>query len=149
MHFAKSEKTQGLAYLTSFALGCATVMILVWVARWLVYSMESRSLSQGFERLPSLHLTTIGPHAALAGLIWSIGNASSILAVEYLGQGVGYSIVQSQLLVAGVWGALWYAEIRSSRRLLSWFLFASITVAGILLLSREHMPTVVPVMAHS
>jgi uncharacterized membrane protein (DUF441 family) len=46
------------------------------------------------------------PGGGLAGLLWSIGNVSSILSVAYLGgEGVGYSIVQSQLVVAGLWGS--------------------------------------------
>jgi glucose uptake protein GlcU len=140
MHYAGPATTNGLSYVMSFAIGCSSVVTMVWVLRLLFNSVQEQSLRVGYDRLPSLHVTTIGPYAALAGLIWSLGNVSSILTVALLGEGVGYSIVQSQLLVAGLWGVFWYKEIRGMRAIASWFTFAVITVAGIVMLSREHVP---------
>jgi glucose uptake protein GlcU len=139
MHYASSANTSGLAYVISFAIGCTTVVIVAWILRFLYCCHVTQSLSQGFESLPSFHLETIGLSAALAGVIWSVGNVSAIITVDILGQGVGYSIVQSQLLVAGLWGVFWYKEIRGYRVVTSWFLFACVTVAGFLLLAQEHI----------
>jgi glucose uptake protein GlcU len=139
MHYARSTDTQGLAYVLSFAIGCATVVSVVWILRFLFYCQRTQSFSEGFQSLPSFHIMTIGPYAVLSGLIWSIGNVTSILSVAILGQGVGYSIVQSQLLVAGLWGVFYYREIRGLRVVTSWFLCACVTVVGILLLSQEHV----------
>jgi glucose uptake protein GlcU len=139
MHYARSTDTQGLAFVLSFAIGCATVISVVWILRFLLYCQRTQSFSEGFQSLPSFHLMTIGPSAVLSGLIWSIGNVSAILSVAILGQGVGYSIVQSQLLVAGLWGVFYYREIRGLHVVTSWFLFACVTVVGILLLSQEHV----------
>jgi len=36
---------------------------------------------------------------ATAGSLWSLGNVGSIVAVEHLGQGVGYSASQAALLI--------------------------------------------------
>jgi hypothetical protein len=138
MHYAGAEHTEGLHYVISFGIGCATVVSLVWLLRFVVYSVEAKSVTRGWERLPSFHWTTVGPYAALAGLIWNVGNVSSIVSVAMLGEGVGYSIVQSQLLVAGLWGTFFYREIKGRTVIIQWFLFAFVTVAGILLLSREH-----------
>lgn len=142
MHFATATGTQGMAFVLSFAIGCATVVSVIWIVRFLFYWRQTQSFSEGFQSLPSFHVKTIGPSAILAGLIWSIGNVSAILSVAILGQGVGYSIVQSQLLVAGLWGVFHYREIRGRRVVTSWFLFACVTVMGILLLSREHVDDV-------
>jgi hypothetical protein len=142
MHYARSADTQGLAYVLSFSIGCATVVSLIWILRFLFYCQRTQSFSKGFQSLPSFHITTIGPSAVLAGLIWSVGNVSAILSVAMLGQGVGYSIVQSQLLVAGLWGVFYYREIRGRRVVTSWFLFACVTVVGILMLSHEHVEEV-------
>jgi len=139
MHYASSANTSGLAYVISFSIGCTTVAIVAWILRFLYCCHVTQSLSQGFESLPSFHLETIGLSAALAGVIWSVGNVSAIITVDILGQGVGYSIVQSQLLVAGLWGVFWYKEIRGYRVVTSWFLFACVTVAGFLLLAQEHI----------
>jgi hypothetical protein len=142
MHYARSSETQGLAFVLSFAIGCATVVSVIWILRFLFYCQRTQSFSEGFQSLPSFHFTTIGPSAILAGLIWSLGNVSAILSVTILGQGVGYSIVQSQLLVAGLWGVFYYREIRGRRVVTSWFIFACVTVIGILLLSLEHVPKI-------
>jgi glucose uptake protein GlcU len=142
MHYARSTGTQGLAFVLSFAIGCATVVTVIWILRFLFYCHRTQSFSEGFQRLPSFHIMTIGPSAVLAGLIWSVGNVSAILSVAILGQGVGYSIVQSQLLVAGLWGVVYYREIRGRRVVTSWFIFAGVTVMGILLLSLEHVAKV-------
>lgn len=63
---------------------------------------------------------------------------SSMLSVEYLGEGVGYSIVQAQMLVAGMYGVLLYREVRGWRDVTAWFICALLTLTGILLLSHEH-----------
>lgn len=139
MHYAGPQATQGLDYLLSFAIGCASVVGVLWVLRFSLASLHARSLATGYECMPSFHWTTIGPYAIGAGLIWSIGNASAILSVSLLGQGVGYSIVQSQLLVAGLWGIFYYKEIVGARVVAWWFGFACLTVAGMILLSQQHV----------
>ena len=40
---------------------------------------------------------------ATAGSLWSLGNVGSIVAVEHLGQGVGYSASQAALLIRYAW----------------------------------------------
>jgi len=55
-----------------------------------------------------------------------------------LGEGVGYSVVQASMLVSGLWGIFYYKEIEGRETISKWFLSASITVLGILLLSYEH-----------
>ena len=136
MHFAKLK---GLDFLLSFSIGCATVLAIVWVVRftWLYVAM-TKSASAAYQQLPSMHVSTIGGYATLAGLIWSIGNVSSILSVAYLGQGLGYSAVQCQLIVAGLWAVVWYGELQGARRITGWFACAIVTVTSILLLTRQH-----------
>mmetsp|Transcript_26892 Transcript_26892/g.63023 ORF Transcript_26892/g.63023 Transcript_26892/m.63023 type:complete len:437 (-) Transcript_26892:108-1418(-) len=141
MHYASlggNSRTQGLGYLISFAVGCSAVVTMVWLLRLASYSIQAKSLKQGWANLPSMHFATVGPYASLAGFIWSIGNVSSILSVAYLGQGLGYSIIQSQLLIAGLWGVFFYREI-SPNFITKWFLSAFVTLIGILLLSRQHI----------
>ena len=135
MHFAGHD-AKGLAFLPSFATGCLVVVMGVWMGRFVICCKRQGSFRKGWQTLPSFHLSTIGPFATLAGLIWSVGNISSVVSVAMLGEGVGYSIVQSQLLIAGLWGALWFQEIRHIGK---WFLFACVTIAGIVLLSNQHL----------
>jgi hypothetical protein len=136
MHFAEYH---GLDFLLSFSVGCWIVIVLVWLLRWSVYAVRARSLHAGWEALPSLCFNSIGwPYAILAGLIWSIGNVCSILSVAWLGQGLGYAVVQSQLVVAGLWAVFFYGEIQGRTRIAGWFAFCALTVVSMLLLTRQH-----------
>lgn len=139
MHFARleSEDFEGLGYLISFAIGCLTVVTLVWIGRWAIYAIQDESIFKGWKRLPSFHVQTVGPYAILAGLVWSIGNVSSIISVAILGQGLGYSLVQSQLVISGMWAVFFYGEIRGSRHIMGWFFYATLTVLSIVLLTHQ------------
>ena len=52
-------------------------------------------------------------------------------------QGVGYGIVQSQLLISGLWGALYYREIVGKQAIMRWLSFALLTILGMVVLSLE------------
>lgn len=137
MHFAKTN-VKGLEYVVSFSVGATTVLIALWVVRIAYNTACQRSCRRAIEQLPPLHLRVFWKQGILAGLLWSIGNVSSMLSVEYLGEGVGYSIVQAQMLVAGMYGVLLYREVRGWRDVTAWFSCALLTLTGILLLSHEH-----------
>lgn len=115
------------------------MLLFMWSVRFFFHLARTNSLSKSTESLPSFHLNVMWLPGGIAGLLWSLGNISSILAVAYLGEGVGYSIVQSQLLVAGLWGIFWFREIKGIETISKWLLCGCVTVAGILLLSHEHI----------
>jgi len=77
---------------------------------------------------------------AIAGSLWSLGNVGSIVAVEKLGQGVGYSASQAALLIAGMWGIFYFKEVKACAIIGKWFVSAFITICGILLLGYESSP---------
>lgn len=141
MHYSarSNENAKGLGYLISFSVGCTIVMCLVWLLRFSVYSIQARSVARGWSDLPSMHFRNVGPYASMAGLIWSLGNVSSIVSVALLGQAYGYSVIQSQLLIAGLWGVFWYREIVDSTDIKRWFLSATATLLGIVYLSQQHV----------
>ena len=74
----------------------------------------------------------------LSGTLYSIGNFASIIATTHLGQGVGYSVCQSSMLVSGIWGIYWFGEVKGAAAIGKWFAVASVTLIGILWLSYEH-----------
>lgn len=76
---------------------------------------------------------------AICGSLWQMANIGSIVSVQFLGEGVGYSVVQAALLVSGLWGIFWFKEIRGNQTILFWIFSALVTVLGVLLLSQEHM----------
>jgi glucose uptake protein GlcU len=75
----------------------------------------------------------------MAGLLLSIAMFGSILAVTYLGQGVGNSLVQTKILVSGLWGIFFYKEVRGTKTIALWFLSAVVAVLAIIWLSLERL----------
>ena len=63
----------------------------------------------------------------------------SILSVTYLGQGVGNSLVQTKILISGLWGIVWYKEITGTSIVIKWFAAATTTVVAIIWLSLERI----------
>ena len=137
MQFAP-KVDKGLGYLISFAIGAATVNLSLWIIRYLYLCYLYPSYEEAYNALPSFHLRKMWLYGGTCGLLWSIGNFFSILAVEYLGEGVGYSATQASMLVSGLWGIFYFNEVEGFETISKWFLSASVTVVGILLLSYEH-----------
>jgi len=129
---------KGTHFLISFAIGAATVNISLWIIRYLFLYQRHGSMSGAYAALPSFHFRKMWLPGSACGTLWSIGNFFSIISVEFLGEGVGYSVVQASMLVSGLWGIYYFKEIEGRETIFKWFLSASITVLGILLLSYEH-----------
>lgn len=122
----------------SFAIGAAIATVLGWAMFLVIKSYKAGSLKSGSEKLPSLHLKKIFFPGVLSGILWSIGNVSQILSVTFLGQSIGMSIVQSQMIVSGLLGIVLFQEIKGVENIVCWILSAMLTLAGIVLLSKEH-----------
>jgi hypothetical protein len=137
MQFAP-KMDKGLGYLISFAIGAALVNLSLWLFRYLYLCLYYSSMTQAYQALPSFHLRKMWLYGGICGLLWSIGNFFSILAVESLGEGVGYSATQASMLVSGLWGIFYFQEIEGFETISKWYLSAMITVMGIILLSVEH-----------
>jgi glucose uptake protein GlcU len=139
MHFARrAGNPGGLAYLVSFAVGSILILLLCWIIRFTIYAYRSRSLKNAYQTLPSLHIRELWLAGGISGFCYSVGNIGSILSVMYLGQGVGYSLSQSSMLISGLWGIFYYKEIRGEDMVFKWLLAAILTMVGILCLSYEH-----------
>jgi len=143
MHFSSAE-TGGLGYSISFGVGAMIVTLSLWFLRWCIYLLLWRgNPMMAYNALPSMHLRELWWAGGLCGIFWSIGNLGSIVAVDILGEGVGYSSCQAALLVSGLWGIFWFGEIRGWITILSWIASACLTIAGLLMLSYEHVDKVV------
>jgi glucose uptake protein GlcU len=88
--------------------------------------------------LPKWHLKELWFPGLMAGLLYSLGNFSAILAVTYLGHGTGFSFCQMQLFVSGLWGVFYFKEIRGTATITKWFASAFVAVFGIVYLSYQH-----------
>jgi glucose uptake protein GlcU len=128
----------GLGFLISFAIGATLVTIALWVLRYVYLCQVHCSFSRGYKELPPLHFRKMWLYGGSCGLIWSVGNFCSILAVENLGEGVGYSLTQTRILVSGLWGIFYFNEIEGCQTISKWCASAMVAVLGIILLSYEH-----------
>ncbi|GMH82268.1 hypothetical protein TrVE_jg4837 [Triparma verrucosa] len=143
MHYAPAEAS-GMGYVISFAVGAGLVTIMLWVAL-LIYSgwgcdgdKKNWSFRRGWSKLPSMHVPTMVGPGCLAGGLWAIGNISSMVTVQVLGEAVGYSICQTSLLVSGLWGIFYFQEVKGFRQRILWGSSAIVTLLGIVLLTAEH-----------
>ena len=106
MKFAKasssSGNTQGVHYLISFGIGAAVVTTALWVLRWAMYVVQYQGdMNRACRALPSFHWKILWRAGGMSGLLWSVGNFFSLISVHYLGEGVGYSVVQAGMLGMG------------------------------------------------
>lgn len=139
MHYSSGD-TNGLGYVISFSIGAIAVTILLWILRFGYQLFKLKSPKEAYEVLPSFHFRVMWLPGATAGSLWSLGNVGSIVAVEHLGQGVGYSASQAALLISGIWGIFYFKEVSKPSIIGKWFLSAFITITGILLLGYESSP---------
>jgi Transmembrane family, TMEM144 of transporters len=138
---------QGPRFLISFAAGSALVNAVAWLLRYLYNVFQCRrdsgenrsSWSEAYRALPCLHWQVMWRPGGLSGLLWSIGNFFNLLSVHTLGQGVGYPLVQSSLLVSGLWGIFYFQEVQGRGRISKWILSSLITLCGIVMLGRQHV----------
>merc|ERR1712054_659912 len=72
----------------------------------------------------------------ISGGLWSTGNFCSLYAVNTIGQGIGYSLIQSSVIVSGCWGIFWYRELKG-RPVVYWTMCCIVCMVGVLGLASE------------
>lgn len=139
LHYAKKDGFGGATYMISYACGSMIANGVLWLLFFLYYLHQSGGgINLAWEKMPDWHLRKLWFPGLCAGLLLSIAIFGSILAVTYLGQGVGNSLVQTKILISGLWGICWYKEITERPAILKWFLSAAVTISGVIWLSFEH-----------
>ncbi|KAL3936983.1 MAG: hypothetical protein SGBAC_007818 [Bacillariaceae sp.] len=97
MKFAPPD-AKGTHFLISFGIGAAIVNLSMWVFRCLYLYQRHGSVSGAYRALPSFHIRKMWLPGSICGTLWSIGNFFATISVEFLGEGVGYSVVQASML---------------------------------------------------
>jgi glucose uptake protein GlcU len=139
MHYARSQGFHGPSYLISYSVGSMIITILLWVIRILInFYRYDYDHVKAYNALPSFHFRILVGPGSLAGFLYSLGNFCSIITVTALGQGVGYSFVQTSMLISGLWGIFHFGEVKGTKRILKWMMSSFVTLTGILYLSYEH-----------
>jgi len=135
MHYARGYT--GADYLISFCTGSMFILLLVWIGRFLHnMSICGGNLKQATESMPSLHLRKLWLPGFSAGLLYSIANFCSLVTVDVLGQGVGYSFIQSSMMVSGFW-SIYLGELQG-QQVKGWLASSILAILGIAWISFEH-----------
>lgn len=140
MHYAPVE-AEGTGYVVSFGIGAVCITTILWIVRFnyeVYLTGPNYSIARAIVAMPSFHMRLMWKPGCLAGLLWSIGNVASMISVQNLGEGVGYSVTQASMLCSGLWGLFYFNEVPQRNLKIKWLISATITVTGILLLSYEH-----------
>ena len=97
------------------------------------------SLKKAWDDMPSFYFCEMWVLASVTGVLWSIGNICRIVAVTSLGLSMEQSVIQISMLISGLWGIVWYQEVRGAMDVALWILSTSLACTGILWLSQEHI----------
>jgi glucose uptake protein GlcU len=138
LHYAKLDGFTHMSYLISFASGAVIANVGIWTTYFgLQYAAKCGDLSAAWDQIPKFHFFQIWQKMLLAGILLSGGQLGAILATSSLGQAVGNSLIQSKILISGIWGLCVFREVTNRRAVTKWFLSALVGVASILWLSYE------------
>ena len=127
LHYAPPNTTHGVGYSMSFGIAAVIVVALFWVIRFLFAAIKLcifhsswselnnepcaaiqdilqillDSFCQGYQQLPSFHMSVMWKPGLTSGVLYSMGNLSGIVAIQNLGNFMGYSLGQSSMIVSG------------------------------------------------
>jgi len=127
LSFAPPE-AQGITYIISFGIGAMCITAAMLAGYCAVLYLWKKPL-------PSFQVKVAALPALTTGLLWAGGNYCSIYATLFLGQTIGYPLVQCSLLVAGLWGIFWYKEITGRWDIAFFFIWTAVVLYGVFLLS--------------
>jgi glucose uptake protein GlcU len=143
VHYASAEGFGGARFFPSMACGALLSNFLLWCLYFCIHAIwnatKGMSIRETFDLVPKLYFRELWFPGLLAGFLLSLAMFTSILAVTYLGQGVGNSLVQTKILISGLWGILWFREIVGAATIAKWFTSAGICITAIIWLSLERL----------
>merc|ERR1712007_153589 len=114
-----------LAFLPSLAAGIVVAQPLLFLAYF------ARSLIK--LQWPKFHFSKVALPGLLTGAFWGMGNFNAMYATVYLGQTIGFPLTQCCLTLNGLWGILYYKEIRGSRPITTFIVASFVILVGAVL----------------
>jgi len=129
---AEAQFSLWSSWMISFGVGCAFVTP-IYLALFAVWQKGIKH-----KELPSTEFHVMKIYGFFAGAIWFAGYICMQGANDVGGQGaMGPAGNASQLITAGLWGLLYYREIKGRVQITCWVLCALWTVSFAILLSTE------------
>jgi len=96
-----------IAYLGSFAVG-----VLVTTPIFFVFYFYFP-----IRKAPEWHFRSAFIPGVVTGALWGIGNICATYATQYLGDTVGFPLTQTCIIFNGLWGILFYGEIKGKAKI--------------------------------
>lgn len=127
---SKYAPLHGIHFTISFATGALianVTLVFIYVA---IAKLWWRS------PIPSMQFRVMALPGFISGTLWSAGNFLSLYVVHHMGEGIGASLIQSSVIVSGLWGICYYREM-SGRPILYWSLCCAICLGGVTTLALE------------
>lgn len=125
LKFAPAE-AQGIQYMISFGIG---VLIITPVLNLVYFGVIKREK-------PDLKISSwvVPTFASISGVMWNIGNFSSVFATLYLGFTIGFPLTQMNLVVQALFGIVLFREVRGKFELASYCFGVALILAGAFML---------------
>eukprot|EP00929_Paragymnodinium_shiwhaense_P033076 TRINITY_DN18232_c0_g1_i2.p1 TRINITY_DN18232_c0_g1~~TRINITY_DN18232_c0_g1_i2.p1 ORF type:complete len:343 (+),score=57.87 TRINITY_DN18232_c0_g1_i2:86-1114(+) len=121
---------KGVHFVISFGVGSMLTTIGFLLTYFLYLTVCRR------EPLPPFHPRAMALPGFLSGCLWALGNFCSLYLVNAVGQGIGTAFLQSSVIVSGLWGILYYKEMKGTV-IFYWMFSCLLCLAGTLLLAHE------------
>jgi len=120
---SKYSPLQGTHFVISFATGALIANTLLMVSYILL-----AKLTWG-RALPSPHFRVMALPGFLSGTLWSVGNFLSMYCIRTIGFAIGGTLIQCNVIVAGLWGIFFYREI-TGKPVLCWSICCATCLIG-------------------
>jgi len=129
---AEAQFSLWSSWMISFGVGCAVVTPFYLA----LFGVWQKGIKR--QELPSIEFPVMKTYGFFAGAIWFAAYMCLQGANDVGGQGaMGPAGNASQLITAGLWGLLYYREIKGRAQITCWVLCALWTVSFAILLSTE------------
>jgi len=122
----KFDSAEGFETVFSFGTGILCTSVF-WYFVSLVVVQDRDTLS--------LHFMQVSPYCMLSGVLWNVGNISSIIATQSsLGLTIAYPIMQNAMVISGIIGIVVFKEIQGRERIIGFAGSIVVISVGVLLL---------------
>ena len=132
------------SWYVSFGIGAllVTLFCIFLLGCWrficrLYYSNDRTNVYHAIPLIPPLQFKIMKKPGIIAGIFWVLGNVFCTLAVVTGGNAIANAqMVAAMLITSGLWGILYYSEIRKGNAIV-WGFFACLTMIFMILLGLE------------
>ncbi|XP_062523215.1 transmembrane protein 144 homolog B-like isoform X2 [Corticium candelabrum] len=130
-HIGKENYKASISYLVNFSAGIAVTTPVICFVWWMIR----------FQKIPPFHFMQVLFPGLATGFYWACGYCAATYATLYLGNTVGYPLTQTCIVINGLWGIIYYKEIRGAHKIIAFMSATVIIIGGAVILALYGMST--------